>query len=60
MKTRELLRAKNFDVCQPGNSQHWSILFAHTVKPRHLSTSIQREPPLSLQILVLPIAFTPN
>ena len=34
--------------------------FNTTVKPGHPSTSIQREPPLSVQILVLPIAFTLN
>ena len=32
----------------------------NTVKPGHLATSIQRESPLSVHILVLPIAFTLN
>ena len=38
-----------------------NFYFSHnTVKPGHPSTSIQREPPLSVPILVLPIAFTLN
>ena len=35
-------------------------LISNTVKPGRQATSIQREPPLSMQILVLPIAFTLN
>ena len=36
------------------------FIIPYTVKPGHPATSIQREPPLSVQILVLLIAFTLN